>query len=192
MNIISILKDIKGIKDFDPRAVLKVSCVIMLLVFAIPGGMSIIENSSLGSSNIFNSLVNTLGVNNKSVEKAGFGKVLKVEGNTLTVQGTISTTYKVSAFGTKITRGTGKTAQAISVSDIKPGDNVQIFGTVSNRPITAASIIDTGISLNLFSFPGIGGINRSSTVGSSSGSVSMPSPSNIVDINNLLQGIREK
>ena len=191
MNIISILKDIKGIKDFDPKVVLKASLILMVLVFAISGCFSIIENSNLMSSNAFNLLASTLGVNNKPAEKAGIGKVIAVDGNTLTVQGTISTTYKVSTFGAKITKGTGKNAEAMSISDIKPGDNVQIFGTVSNKPITAASIIDTGIASSLFSFPNFKGMSGPSSVRPSSGSAGIPNSSNI-DINSLLKGIKVK
>ena len=76
------------------------------------------------------------------VRPAVTGKVTAISGSTLTVTGMDNSAYSVEALGAKVSKGFGANAQTLTVSDIKVGDTVAVFGNASGNDITATSITD--------------------------------------------------
>jgi hypothetical protein len=89
---------------------------------------------------------------NMGQKPAAFGTVGAVSSNTITLTGKNGTTYSVDATNaaiTKITPGaTGQkpTSTVISVSQIKTGDSLSVFGTVSGTNIVATKITDGNLA----------------------------------------------
>ncbi|MGA2417671.1 MAG: hypothetical protein ABSF55_00265, partial [Candidatus Staskawiczbacteria bacterium] len=146
----------------DQKNILVVLCAVLLVVFVVLGVVIIAKNNQSGSAGLLDSLKNMFG-GSSAVKKnetpttarpVASGKITAVDGNTITVQGAITMTYKIDASSVKITKGYGKNVQNLSASDIKPDDVIQIFGTISANPISITSITDNGNPLEHFSFSG--------------------------------------
>jgi len=183
------------IKNINPKNVLAISLAALLAVFLASGSILMVKNVKTGPAGLLDSLGSIFSgekKSNKTVGKVGSGRVIAVDGDTITVQGTITTTYKINLSGVKTTKGTGESVQNISASDIKTGDIVQVYGTVSDNPVSVTSIVD-GVPPNPFSISRIGGLsglpNRIQTSRNVSASQNATASANI---NNILKGIRIK
>ncbi len=67
------------------------------------------------------------------------GKVVAVSGNTITVQTAQGTTVKVDASSAQVTR-----SQPITVSGVKPGDNILVQGSTGSEGTVSAATITVG------------------------------------------------
>ena len=73
---------------------------------------------------------------------AMIGTVASVTGTTISLIGKDSKTYTVDASAATFTKGIGKDAAVMLVSDIKAGDTLAVFGTSTDTAITAGKVID--------------------------------------------------
>ncbi len=71
------------------------------------------------------------------------GSVTAVSGNTITVKGNDGAVYSVNAASAKFF---DKSETSATISDVKVGDKVQVFGTVSGTSVTAEMIHDVSVS----------------------------------------------
>jgi len=90
----------------------------------------------------FNKRINS----NKTAIKGNMfmGTVTAVIGSTITATGWNKTAYTVNAGAAKLTKGLGKDAATIALSDIKVGDRISAVGAVSGTTVAATSVRDLG------------------------------------------------
>ena len=94
----------------------------------------------------------TLGMKNKMLPsqaainhgKMFMGTVTAVNGSTITMSGRNKTVYTVDASAATFTKGFGKTATTITLTDIKVGDRISSSGTLTGTTIAATSVRDQG------------------------------------------------
>ncbi len=72
------------------------------------------------------------------------GTVTDVTGSTITMTGLNKTVYTVNAATATFTKGMGKDAATITLSDIKVGDRIWATGDLSGTTVTATSVRDLG------------------------------------------------
>ena len=176
-------------KIANPKDILVVISMILAVVLLTSGGINIAKNSRLGLAGLFDSIGNIVTGHKKPTSKVSSGRVVEINGNIITVQGTITTTYKIDVSGIKIAKNSDQGSKNISASDMKKGDVVQIYGSASDYPLSADSITVGGSSLN--SFLRISNLENFSNLHSSTGTVgaNQPIPPNL---QNLLKNIKAK
>jgi len=74
------------------------------------------------------------------------GTVTSVNGSTIAATGFNKTAYTVNAANAKLTKGMGKDAAIIVLTDIKIGDRISAVGAVSGTTVAATSVRDLGQS----------------------------------------------
>lgn len=72
------------------------------------------------------------------------GTVATVNSSTITAIGWNKTTYTINVGAAKLTKGMGKDAATIALSDIKVGDRISAVGAVSGTTVAATSVRDLG------------------------------------------------
>ena len=72
------------------------------------------------------------------------GKVVSVNGSTITLMKDKNTTYTVNVGSATLTKGFGKNSKTISISDIVVGDRLAVIGSLVGTVVTPTSIQDMG------------------------------------------------
>jgi len=72
------------------------------------------------------------------------GTVTAVSGSMVTATGRNKTSYTIDASAAKLTKGMGKNAVAIALTDIKVGDMISASGAISGTTVNATSVRDLG------------------------------------------------
>ena len=114
----------------------------------IKTGDRIFAIGTLSGTNVSATSVRDLGQipmrNNKPPSNMFTGTVTAVGSSTITASGWNKTAYTINAGTAKLTKGMGKDAATIALSDIKVGDRISAVGAVSGTTVAATSVRDLG------------------------------------------------